>query len=293
MSLEPGPAEVAERGTLEGLTALVTGGGGGIGKVAAGVLARDGASVMLMGRTASTLDLAAGEVAAAARFGARVGTHVGDSTTAAGVEAAVQAAEGLGGRFAMCVAAVGGSKNAPLLLLEEEALRAALDSNLVSAFLAVKYATVAMARSGGGSIICISSTAAKLSWPYLASYCMAKAGVEALVRVAADELGHLGIRVNAVRPGLTRTVRNAALFETELHARFVEQKPLGRTGFPEDIAAGIRYLAGPESAWVTGQSLAIDGGHELRRATDLEVGARAAWGEEAVDDALAGRLPKR
>jgi NAD(P)-dependent dehydrogenase (short-subunit alcohol dehydrogenase family) len=282
---------LTEQGTLSGLTALVTGGGGGIGRVAAAALARDGASVLLMGRNESTLEKAAAEVKASKQFGAQVAWTAGDSTKATDVESAVQAAEKLGGRFAITVAAVGGSKNAPILLLDETALRDALDSNLVSTFLAVKYSAVAMAKSGGGSIVCVSSTAAKLSWPYLASYCMAKAGVEALIRVAADELGHLGIRVNAVRPGLTRTARNAALFETDLHARFVEQKPLGRTGVPEDIASGIRYLAGPESSWVTGQSFAIDGGHELRRATDLEVGARSAWGDAAVDAALAGRLP--
>jgi NAD(P)-dependent dehydrogenase (short-subunit alcohol dehydrogenase family) len=122
---------------------------------------------------------------------------------------------------------------------------------------------------------------------------VAKAGVVALIRVAADELGHLAVRVNAVRPGLTRTARNAALFEGEIHQRFVEQKPLGRTGRPDDIAAAIRYLAGPESSWVTGQSFAVDGGHELRRAADLEAGARAAWGDAAVDAALAGQLPDR
>jgi NAD(P)-dependent dehydrogenase (short-subunit alcohol dehydrogenase family) len=178
---------MSEEGILTGLTALVTGGGGGIGRAAAAALAHDGASVMLMGRTESTLENAREEVAAAGRFGAKVGIHAGDSTTEVEVEAAVHAAEVLGGRFAICVVAVGGSKNAPILLLDRKGLRDALDSNLVSAFLAVKYATVAMAKGGGGSIVCVSSTAAKLSWPYLASYAMAKAGVEALVRVAADE----------------------------------------------------------------------------------------------------------
>lgn len=283
---------MSEIGPLSGLSALVAGGGGGIGKAAASSLAESGASVLLMGRTAATLESAATEVRERARFGAVVGHITGDATMAEDVEAAVAAAEGLSGRLAIAVTAVGGSTTAPLLLLDAEGLRSALDSNLVSAFLVVKHSAVALARGGGGSIVCVSSTAAKLSWPYLASYCMAKAGLEALVRVAADEFGHLGIRVNAVRPGLTQTARNAALFEGELHRRFVEQKPLGRTGFPEDIASGIRFLAGPESSWVTGQSLAIDGGHELRRATDLESSARSKWGDAAVDAALAGRLPE-
>jgi NAD(P)-dependent dehydrogenase (short-subunit alcohol dehydrogenase family) len=243
-----------------------------------------------MGRTEATLEKAAAVVKAKARFGAQVGYVTGDASKGDDVKAAVERATRMPGRYAICVSTVGGSKNAPLLLLEETALLDALNSNLVSAFLAIKYSTVAMAPTGGGSIVCISSTAAKLSWPYLASYCIAKAGVEALIRVAADEFGHLGIRVNAVRPGLTRTERNAALFQGEVHRSFVVQKPLGRTGFPEDIAAGIRYLVGPESSWVTGQSLAIDGGQELRRATDLEASARKSWGDEAVTAALAGRL---
>ena len=282
---------MAEEGALRGLSALITGGGGGIGRGIAAALLGDGASVVLMGRTQATLDAAAAEVGGQARFGAQVATFAGDATRGEDVRAGVERAAGLGGRFAICVAAAGGSRNAPIMLLDEEGLRDALDSNLVSAFLAVKFAASAMAQSGGGSIVCISSTAARLAWPYLASYCMAKAGVEALVRTAADELGHLGVRVNAVRPGLTQTARNAALFEGEVHRRFVEQKPLGRTGFPADIAAGVRYLAGPESSWVTGQSFAIDGGHELRRATDLEASARAAYGDAAVDAALAGRIP--
>jgi NAD(P)-dependent dehydrogenase (short-subunit alcohol dehydrogenase family) len=286
-------AESGQERTLAGLSALVVGGGGGIGRVAAAALARDGASVVLMGRTAATLATAALEVRRQARYGAEIAYSIGDATRADDIEAAVIRAERMPGRFSICVTTVGGSKVAPLLLLDENGLRDAIDSNLVSTFLAVKYSAVAMVRGGGGSIVCVSSTAAKLSWPYLASYCIAKAGVEALVRVAADELGRHGIRVNAVRPGLTRTARNAALFEGEIYRRFIEQKALGRTGFPEDIAAGIRYLAGPDSSWVTGQSLAIDGGQELRRATDLESSARSSWGEAAVDAALAGRLPGR
>jgi NAD(P)-dependent dehydrogenase (short-subunit alcohol dehydrogenase family) len=281
---------MTEDGALTGLAALVTGGGGGIGQVAASALAKDGASVVLMGRTRATLEVAAAAVATEARYGAKVAYSVGNATESKDVAAAIDQASAIGARYAICVSAVGGSKNAPLLLLDEKALLDALNSNLVSAFLAIKYSVAAMAPSGGGSIVCISSTAAKLSWPFLASYCVSKAGIEALIRVAADEVGHLGVRVNAVRPGLTRTARNAALFEGEVHRRFVEQKPLGRTGVPQDIAAGIRYLAGPESSWVTGQSLAIDGGQELRRATDLETSARKTWGDAAVDAALAGRL---
>jgi NAD(P)-dependent dehydrogenase (short-subunit alcohol dehydrogenase family) len=279
---------------LQGRCALVTGGAGGLGSVVARWLVRDGATVVLMGRTESSLVAAAGELAKEAAGGARVEHVVGDARVAADVEAAVAHAVAAAGRLDVCVTTVGGGRNAPLLVFDERMFMEDLETNLVSAFLAVKYSAAAMAQTGGGSIVCISSDAARLSWPYLVSYCSAKAGLEALVRVAADELGHLGIRVNAVRPGLTRTARTEAglLFREEVLPLFIEQKALHRTGVPEDVAAGVRYLAGPESSWVTGQSFAIDGGHELHRATNLEFVARSLWGDQVVDEALAGRIPE-
>ena len=274
--------------------ALITGGAGGLGKAAARWLSRDGATVVLMGRTRRSLLAAVKELAIDAPDEATVSHFVGDGTVAADVEAAVAHAVATAGHLDICVTTVGGGRNAPFLVFDEKMFLEDLERNLVSAFLAVKYSAAAMALSGGGSIVCISSDAAKLSWPFLVSYCSAKAGLEAMVRVAADELGHLGIRVNAVRPGLTRTPRTESglLFREEVLPRFLEQKALHRTGVPDDVAAGIRYLAGPESSWVTGQSFAIDGGHELHRATNLEFIARSVWGDEVVDEALAGRIPK-
>ena len=179
-------------------------------------------------------------------------------------------------------------------MLDEHQLLEELRRNVVGAFLAIKYAVPPMVASGGGSIVCISSDAATMSWPFMAGYCAGKAGLDALVRVAADELGHHGIRANAVRPGLTKTASNnvSALFsDPEILEEFKSQKPLGRTGTPEDIAEGVRFLAGPESAWITGQSLAIEGGNELRRAPSLEKIARLRFGDETVDTAIAGRIP--
>jgi NAD(P)-dependent dehydrogenase (short-subunit alcohol dehydrogenase family) len=104
----------------------------------------------------------------------------------------------------------------------------------------------------------------------LATYCASKAGLEGLIRTVADELGALGIRVNAVRPGLTRSEATADMFaDPAVIGRFLEQTPLKRVGEPEDIAAAVAYLAGPGSSWVTGQSFAVDGGQELRRNPDL------------------------
>jgi NAD(P)-dependent dehydrogenase (short-subunit alcohol dehydrogenase family) len=113
--------------------------------------------------------------------------------------------------------------------------------------------------------------------PFLAAYCAGKAAVDQLVRVAADELGRHRVRVNAVRPGLTRTGTTGPLFEArEIHARFLAQQPLARGGEAEDIARAVRFLAGPESSWVTGQCLTVDGGNTLRRFPDIEDLARGA-----------------
>lgn len=279
--------------TLAGKSALVTGGAGGIASACAATLARDGAAVTLMGRTEEKLTEAANRINKTAP-GASVRWFAGDATHAPDVESAVDCAVEAHGRLDICVATVGGGTIAPLLALSAEQFDNDLRRNVVSAFLAIKYCTPAMTAAGGGSIVCISSDTARMSWPLMASYCAAKAGLDNLVRVAADELGSLNIRVNAVRPGLTRTESGnvSTIFtDPELIDEFVRQKPLQRTGTPDDIAAGVRYLAGPESSWVTGQSLAIEGGNELRRAPSLEKVARQRLGDEVVEAALGGRIP--
>ena len=112
-----------------------------------------------------------------------------------------------------------------------------------------------------------------------------------MVSVAARGLAELKVRVNAVRPGLLRTEITEYLFEDEATvAPFLEQKPLGRLGAPEDIAAGVRFLAGPESAWMTGQSFGMEGGNELTRAPMLDDMARKRVGDKAFDAAMSGKV---
>ena len=96
-----------------------------------------------------------------------------------------------------------------------------------------------------------------------------------------------------MRPGLVKTdTTKDGLFANEaVIQQFIEEKPLGRTGVPDDIAGGVRYLLGPESSWVTGQSIGIEGGAELGKAPYLESLVRKRFGDAAIDDALAGRMP--
>ncbi|MGY1814504.1 SDR family NAD(P)-dependent oxidoreductase [Blastococcus sp. SYSU D00820] len=279
-------------GPLAGQGALVTGGAGGFGRAVARRLAADGAAVTLMGRTEDTLRAAATAIGEALPDAPPVRWSVGDAAVEDDVAAAVAVADETPLRIA--VATVGGSTVRPLLALDPATLEADLRRNVVTALLVIRHGAAAMARAGGGSVVAISSTAGGAAFPFMASYSVAKAGLEALVRVAAEELGALGVRVNAVRPGLVPTDAEKPgmlVADPEMRAAVLREKPLARVGTVEDVAEAVRYLAGPESGWVTGATLPVEGGNHLRRAPYLEPLARALCGDRVVDDALAGRLP--
>jgi NAD(P)-dependent dehydrogenase (short-subunit alcohol dehydrogenase family) len=256
--------------------ALVTGGGSGIGLACARRLAADGATVTICGRTASRLE------AAAAEIGAR--WVVCDVTEEAQVQAAVEAAD-VGGLHIVVANAGGGGTAGPLVLTSLAGWNETLAVNLTGTFLTIKHTAPIIARSGGGAIVAISSIAGALTHRHLGAYCVAKAGIEMLVRNAADELGPYRVRVNAVRPGLVPTDASAPLVRDEAtRADYLAQMPLGRTGTADEVAAAVRYLVGDESAWVTGQVFAADGGHTLRRGPDLDhlIGRRFAADLERI-----------
>lgn len=276
---------------LRGLAALVTGGGGGMGRAAAALLAQDGASVMIMGRTEATLIAAREELLQFAGADGDVDYFVGDALEAELVEAAVAAAEQMTGHLSIAVAGSGGSiPKRPLLMEDETSLYQQFRFNLLPSFLVIRHAAPVIARGGGGAIVCISSVVGNRPWPLASGYSAARAGMDNLVRAAAIELGPINVRVNAIRPGLVRTERTQRVFDgsNPFLAQWEHDTPLGRAGAPEDIAGGIRYLSGPESSWVTGQVFSIDGGNELAKTAYFEGTVRATFGDEAVDRALRG-----
>jgi NAD(P)-dependent dehydrogenase (short-subunit alcohol dehydrogenase family) len=251
--------------TLRGSRALVIGGGSGIGYGSARLLARDGATVTIAGRGEQKLVDAR---AALASEGLETGHVVCDVMNAADVRAAVDAASD-DGRLHIAVVVPGGGSYSPVLLYGDEQFGAEVDANVRPVFLTLKYAGQAMVRAGGGAFVAVSSTAAVFSSRFLASYAAGKAAVDQLVRVAADELGEAHIRVNSVRPGLTRTPTTAGLFSREdVVEEFLSLQALPRSGEVDDVAHAIRYLAGPESSWITGQLLTVDGGNTLRAFPD-------------------------
>jgi NAD(P)-dependent dehydrogenase (short-subunit alcohol dehydrogenase family) len=256
-------------GSLSGRRALVVGATSGIGRASAARFLRDGASVTLAARTESALRATADALAADARAGGgSLDWITCDAMDGSQVARAVAQAT-RSGALDMAVAIPGGGGSCRILEYEDDRFTDEVALNVRPQFLVLKYAGRAMVHSGGGSIVAISSTAAVLSTRFFAAYCAGKAAVDQMVRAAADELGAQRVRVNSVRPGLTRTEATGGLFAPPLLDRFLAQQPIARGGEPEDIAAAVRFLAGPESAWITGQCVAVDGGHTIRMFPDL------------------------
>ena len=253
-------------GTLDGMAALVTGGGSGIGLACAQRLADDGAVVTICGRTEQRL------ADAAASIGDQCHYAVADIADEAAVTAAAEkAAEPLDGLHIVVANAGGTAAIGPLALVDKAAFENDLSVNVTGTFLTMKASAPFLARSGGGSIVAMSSIAGALTHPLMAPYSVAKAALDMLVRNAADELGRFGIRVNGVRPGLVPTGASDPLVSHEATREdYLAQMPLGRLGTVDDIAAAVRFLAGPESSWITGQILNVDGGHTLRRGPNLD-----------------------
>jgi NAD(P)-dependent dehydrogenase (short-subunit alcohol dehydrogenase family) len=266
---------------LDGLGVLVTGGGSGIGLAAAARLASDGAVVTICGRTASRLVDAVATIRDSAIEGA-----IGGGTESAAVDVEHVVADVTD---EAAVAHAVGESIGPITQLDVDAWSRTLTQNVTGTMLALKHGGAAMVRSGGGSFVALSSLASATSHPWFGAYGPAKAGIDQLVRQAADELGPSGVRVNSVCPGLTRT--DLVGFITaggEVLDDYLANTPLGRIGEPEEVAELIRFLVGPESAWITGQAINIDGGQSVRRGPSLRAVLEPVFGA----DGLRGVVPE-
>lgn len=265
---------------LDGKTALVTGASQSIGLASSKALARDGATVVIMGRREKALQEARTHILAA-HPKANVEMFVGDACIEDQLREALAVAHGLNNRLDIIVPTVGGGVMQPILMRDVESVRREVEVNYISVFLAVRYGAPLM--QAGGSIVCISTTAVKQPFFGLGLYGASKAAVERLVSAAAFELGSARIRINAVRPGMTVP---ADQVDTPAYAGIAAETPLGRVGMPDDIGEVVRFLAGPESGWVTGQSFSVDGGQEQGKIPDM---MDLTFGKEAMDVIRAGQ----
>jgi len=271
-------------GLLSGKTALVTGASQGIGLACARALVADGANVLIMGRRADALETARSSLREDYPE-ALIETFAGDAVKEEDVKAALASASAMEGRLEILVSVVGNPTFMPILMRDMAGVREEMDTNFLTGYLMIRHGAPLLPR--GGSIVCISSVAVTQPGWGLAVYSAAKAALERFVKAAALELGQAGIRVNALRPGATLSPDRAESPELAPMAQaYVEETPFGRLGMPEDIASVVRFLAGPGSAWVTGQAFTADGGMEQGKAPDF---MDTIYGTEAMDRVRAGR----
>jgi 7-alpha-hydroxysteroid dehydrogenase len=268
--------------SLDGGSVLVTGGGTGIGAACAVVAAAEGARVTICGRTENRLEDTADRIRAE---GGEVNTVVADVTVEEDVVRVMAATEAFGNGLTGVVANAGGGGGlAPYHLQQTKEFLRVLELNIVGTLLCIKHAVPHMARSGGGSFVGLSSIAGHVTHPNFGAYPVAKAGIEAMIRNAADEYGSARIRFNAVQPGfITTEVMEGIERGGPVWNSYVDQTPLGDVGKPEDVADVIRFLLSDESRWITGQMLAVDGGHSLRAGPDYSSFLHMVFDDEALD----------
>lgn len=267
--------------SLEGYATLVTGGGSGIGEACAAALAHEGATVTICGRTETRLEAAAERLRTAVP-GASVHSVTADVTDEDQVRAAVARAAEPTSALDGVVASAGGSLHlGPLVLADVAAVRATLDLNIVGTFLTLKHAAPLLASSGRGSFVGVSSHAGRDTFRFLGAYGAGKAGLDMIVRVAADELGPARVRVNSVQPGIIDNELMTAITNGgPVLDSYLENIPLHRVGTVEDVAALARFLIGPESAWITGQCISVDGGQSLRKGADYGAFAEPVYRDQ-------------
>ena len=239
---------------LDGRGIVVVGAGAGIGRQASHTLAQVGADVLCVDIEPDLADEVAAEVGGAA--------WAGDATDRATVEHLVRDSHRMLGHVDGIVDIIGMSRYAALVDLDDDEWDWHFNIVLRHAYLLTQLFGGAMATAGGGTMAFVASVSGLTSAPRHSAYGAAKAGLMALVRSAAVELGPLGVRTNAVAPGVVWTPRVSAFLGEEGRERNIANTPLRRVALPADIAAALLFLTSDLSGYVNGQTLIVDGGVE-------------------------------
>jgi NAD(P)-dependent dehydrogenase (short-subunit alcohol dehydrogenase family) len=248
-------SESPEREFGEARCALVTGASRGIGAGIARCLAEAGYDLIICGRDASTLAAVAEPIR---RRGGAVRTEEVDLTVRSQV---LQLAERCAGVSVLVNNAGTDQMLVPFLEANDEYWQRVLEVDLWVPYVLMREVGKHMARRGQGSIINITSTAGTI-WPLpgLAHYAAAKAALEAVTKVAAMELGRMGVRCNAIAPGFIETQHSGAVLTESLRTQVLNAIPLRRVGTPDEIGAMAVFLASDKASYITGQQFVVDGG---------------------------------
>jgi len=240
----------------DGATAVITGGGQGIGAAVARALARAGAKVIVAGRTQATTERVAGELVEAGfeAHACRV-----DVTDEASVAALVEEAQRRLGTVDILVNNAGLTRDNLALRIKDADWDLVLEVNLTAAFRLTRASLRGMMKRRWGRIVGITSVVGVTGNPGQANYAASKAGMIGMSKSLAQEVGSRGITVNCVAPGFIKTAMTDALGEPQ-RDKLLGAIPAGRLGSSDDVAACVAFLASEEAAYVTGQTLHVNGG---------------------------------
>jgi NAD(P)-dependent dehydrogenase (short-subunit alcohol dehydrogenase family) len=252
-----------DMGKLDGLTAVVTGGGSGIGRASAELLAREGARVAVVDKDFDKAQETAKGIGGADNALAIKANVMNENEVAEMVTQVVNK----WGRIDLLHnhAGILHPKDASILDIEESAIDETLGINVKGQMLVAKHVARSMSKSGGGAIVGTGSDLSFIALPGVCGYVTSKAAIAGLTRSMAVDLAPHGIRVNAVCPGFIYTGMTAGLSEnTEIMDSMREGYLIKRLGQPSDVAAAVLYLLSPDAGFVTGTLLLVDGGHVVQ-----------------------------
>ncbi|MBV8726323.1 MAG: glucose 1-dehydrogenase [Candidatus Eremiobacteraeota bacterium] len=243
---------------FEGKVAIVTGASRGIGRAIAVDLAKNGADIAVVGRDTAALQETVDAIRTA-RPGAKTLLICADVADAQATSDAVEQTVKELGRIDFAIANAGQSVDSLLLRLKPEALDHLLSVNLKSAFYLCTAVARPMMKARGGAIVLVSSIVGLMGNAGQAAYAASKAGLLGLAKSVAKELGSRNIRVNAVAPGLIETAMTEKM-PSEARDYLLRSTALGRPGTPEDVSGAVSFLCSDAAAYITGQTLVVDGG---------------------------------